>query len=87
MIRRPPRATRVRASAASEVYKRQVSTQSTWGSEFTSTSPSTNNPEAPHKVCRIVRQVHLTMGLDMFVRISWNFLQVIGQSLTSTPRR
>eukprot|EP01102_Stenamoeba_stenopodia_P015791 TRINITY_DN543_c0_g1_i2.p1 TRINITY_DN543_c0_g1~~TRINITY_DN543_c0_g1_i2.p1 ORF type:complete len:102 (-),score=14.15 TRINITY_DN543_c0_g1_i2:131-436(-) len=29
MIRRPPRSTRVRSSAASDVYKRQVSTQST----------------------------------------------------------
>eukprot|EP01102_Stenamoeba_stenopodia_P007121 TRINITY_DN1988_c0_g1_i1.p1 TRINITY_DN1988_c0_g1~~TRINITY_DN1988_c0_g1_i1.p1 ORF type:complete len:185 (-),score=29.04 TRINITY_DN1988_c0_g1_i1:112-666(-) len=33
MIRRPPRSTRVRSSAASDVYKRQVSTQST-GSSF-----------------------------------------------------
>eukprot|EP01017_Pseudomicrothorax_dubius_P024219 TRINITY_DN2577_c0_g2_i2.p1 TRINITY_DN2577_c0_g2~~TRINITY_DN2577_c0_g2_i2.p1 ORF type:complete len:109 (-),score=46.16 TRINITY_DN2577_c0_g2_i2:416-742(-) len=32
MIRRPPRSTQSRSSAASDVYKRQVSTQSTWGS-------------------------------------------------------
>eukprot|EP01015_Nassula_variabilis_P002186 TRINITY_DN11194_c0_g1_i1.p2 TRINITY_DN11194_c0_g1~~TRINITY_DN11194_c0_g1_i1.p2 ORF type:complete len:101 (+),score=45.17 TRINITY_DN11194_c0_g1_i1:1-303(+) len=31
MIRRPPRSTQSRSSAASDVYKRQVSTQSTWG--------------------------------------------------------
>eukprot|EP00826_Nyctotherus_ovalis_P044513 TRINITY_DN4808_c0_g1_i13.p1 TRINITY_DN4808_c0_g1~~TRINITY_DN4808_c0_g1_i13.p1 ORF type:complete len:125 (+),score=25.75 TRINITY_DN4808_c0_g1_i13:25-375(+) len=31
MIRRPPRSTRKESSAASDVYKRQVSTQSTWG--------------------------------------------------------
>eukprot|EP00826_Nyctotherus_ovalis_P054210 TRINITY_DN7086_c0_g4_i1.p1 TRINITY_DN7086_c0_g4~~TRINITY_DN7086_c0_g4_i1.p1 ORF type:complete len:231 (-),score=65.24 TRINITY_DN7086_c0_g4_i1:54-722(-) len=30
MIRRPPRSTRKESSAASDVYKRQVSTQSTW---------------------------------------------------------
>eukprot|EP01017_Pseudomicrothorax_dubius_P022331 TRINITY_DN2413_c0_g1_i3.p1 TRINITY_DN2413_c0_g1~~TRINITY_DN2413_c0_g1_i3.p1 ORF type:complete len:114 (-),score=43.91 TRINITY_DN2413_c0_g1_i3:149-490(-) len=30
MIRRPPRSTQSRSSAASDVYKRQVSTQSTW---------------------------------------------------------
>eukprot|EP00827_Trimyema_finlayi_P005440 TRINITY_DN5790_c0_g1_i1.p2 TRINITY_DN5790_c0_g1~~TRINITY_DN5790_c0_g1_i1.p2 ORF type:complete len:138 (+),score=82.14 TRINITY_DN5790_c0_g1_i1:2-415(+) len=30
MIRRPPRSTQGRSSAASDVYKRQVSTQSTW---------------------------------------------------------
>eukprot|EP00831_Metopus_contortus_P003625 TRINITY_DN1133_c0_g1_i5.p1 TRINITY_DN1133_c0_g1~~TRINITY_DN1133_c0_g1_i5.p1 ORF type:complete len:599 (+),score=81.24 TRINITY_DN1133_c0_g1_i5:118-1914(+) len=32
MIRRPPRSTQGVSSAASDVYKRQVSTQSTWGS-------------------------------------------------------
>eukprot|EP00831_Metopus_contortus_P020493 TRINITY_DN19032_c0_g1_i4.p2 TRINITY_DN19032_c0_g1~~TRINITY_DN19032_c0_g1_i4.p2 ORF type:complete len:124 (-),score=33.12 TRINITY_DN19032_c0_g1_i4:112-483(-) len=31
MIRRPPRSTQGVSSAASDVYKRQVSTQSTWG--------------------------------------------------------
>eukprot|EP00825_Cyclidium_porcatum_P024490 TRINITY_DN268_c0_g1_i6.p1 TRINITY_DN268_c0_g1~~TRINITY_DN268_c0_g1_i6.p1 ORF type:complete len:203 (-),score=71.09 TRINITY_DN268_c0_g1_i6:146-754(-) len=31
MIRRPPRSTHCISSAASDVYKRQVSTQSTWG--------------------------------------------------------
>eukprot|EP00826_Nyctotherus_ovalis_P037963 TRINITY_DN3511_c0_g1_i4.p1 TRINITY_DN3511_c0_g1~~TRINITY_DN3511_c0_g1_i4.p1 ORF type:complete len:169 (+),score=46.63 TRINITY_DN3511_c0_g1_i4:24-509(+) len=31
MIRRPPRSTLSSSSAASDVYKRQVSTQSTWG--------------------------------------------------------
>eukprot|EP00826_Nyctotherus_ovalis_P020394 TRINITY_DN163_c0_g1_i10.p1 TRINITY_DN163_c0_g1~~TRINITY_DN163_c0_g1_i10.p1 ORF type:complete len:147 (+),score=33.30 TRINITY_DN163_c0_g1_i10:32-442(+) len=31
MIRRPPRSTPLYSSAASDVYKRQVSTQSTWG--------------------------------------------------------
>eukprot|EP00826_Nyctotherus_ovalis_P057648 TRINITY_DN7890_c0_g1_i5.p1 TRINITY_DN7890_c0_g1~~TRINITY_DN7890_c0_g1_i5.p1 ORF type:complete len:106 (+),score=39.98 TRINITY_DN7890_c0_g1_i5:26-319(+) len=30
MIRRPPRSTPLYSSAASDVYKRQVSTQSTW---------------------------------------------------------
>eukprot|EP00825_Cyclidium_porcatum_P007042 TRINITY_DN1351_c1_g2_i4.p2 TRINITY_DN1351_c1_g2~~TRINITY_DN1351_c1_g2_i4.p2 ORF type:complete len:105 (-),score=24.87 TRINITY_DN1351_c1_g2_i4:431-745(-) len=30
MIRRPPRSTHCISSAASDVYKRQVSTQSTW---------------------------------------------------------
>eukprot|EP01017_Pseudomicrothorax_dubius_P017122 TRINITY_DN19448_c0_g1_i1.p1 TRINITY_DN19448_c0_g1~~TRINITY_DN19448_c0_g1_i1.p1 ORF type:complete len:264 (+),score=110.71 TRINITY_DN19448_c0_g1_i1:53-844(+) len=34
MIRRPPRSTQSRSSAASDVYKRQVSTQSTWGKRF-----------------------------------------------------
>eukprot|EP01015_Nassula_variabilis_P023137 TRINITY_DN430_c0_g1_i8.p2 TRINITY_DN430_c0_g1~~TRINITY_DN430_c0_g1_i8.p2 ORF type:complete len:163 (-),score=50.77 TRINITY_DN430_c0_g1_i8:131-619(-) len=34
MIRRPPRSTQSRSSAASDVYKRQVSTQSTWGIQF-----------------------------------------------------
>eukprot|EP00831_Metopus_contortus_P040752 TRINITY_DN31934_c0_g1_i1.p2 TRINITY_DN31934_c0_g1~~TRINITY_DN31934_c0_g1_i1.p2 ORF type:complete len:109 (-),score=37.71 TRINITY_DN31934_c0_g1_i1:78-404(-) len=33
MIRRPPRSTQGVSSAASDVYKRQVSTQSTWGME------------------------------------------------------
>eukprot|EP00825_Cyclidium_porcatum_P020637 TRINITY_DN232_c0_g1_i8.p1 TRINITY_DN232_c0_g1~~TRINITY_DN232_c0_g1_i8.p1 ORF type:complete len:126 (+),score=52.25 TRINITY_DN232_c0_g1_i8:2-379(+) len=33
MIRRPPRSTHCISSAASDVYKRQVSTQSTWGKE------------------------------------------------------
>eukprot|EP01015_Nassula_variabilis_P025860 TRINITY_DN50_c0_g1_i11.p1 TRINITY_DN50_c0_g1~~TRINITY_DN50_c0_g1_i11.p1 ORF type:complete len:243 (+),score=99.35 TRINITY_DN50_c0_g1_i11:97-825(+) len=33
MRRRPPRSTQSRSSAASDVYKRQVSTQSTWGSK------------------------------------------------------
>eukprot|EP00831_Metopus_contortus_P032295 TRINITY_DN26125_c0_g1_i1.p1 TRINITY_DN26125_c0_g1~~TRINITY_DN26125_c0_g1_i1.p1 ORF type:complete len:222 (+),score=60.51 TRINITY_DN26125_c0_g1_i1:118-783(+) len=33
MIRRPPRSTQGVSSAASDVYKRQVSTQSTWGEE------------------------------------------------------
>eukprot|EP00825_Cyclidium_porcatum_P015253 TRINITY_DN18500_c0_g1_i1.p3 TRINITY_DN18500_c0_g1~~TRINITY_DN18500_c0_g1_i1.p3 ORF type:complete len:100 (-),score=38.95 TRINITY_DN18500_c0_g1_i1:170-469(-) len=32
MIRRPPRSTHCISSAASDVYKRQVSTQSTWDS-------------------------------------------------------
>eukprot|EP00831_Metopus_contortus_P014941 TRINITY_DN1619_c0_g2_i2.p4 TRINITY_DN1619_c0_g2~~TRINITY_DN1619_c0_g2_i2.p4 ORF type:complete len:121 (-),score=17.56 TRINITY_DN1619_c0_g2_i2:569-931(-) len=32
-IRRPPRSTQGVSSAASDVYKRQVSTQSTWGNE------------------------------------------------------
>eukprot|EP00825_Cyclidium_porcatum_P033906 TRINITY_DN35816_c0_g1_i2.p3 TRINITY_DN35816_c0_g1~~TRINITY_DN35816_c0_g1_i2.p3 ORF type:complete len:100 (+),score=35.64 TRINITY_DN35816_c0_g1_i2:145-444(+) len=38
MIRRPPRSTHCISSAASDVYKRQVSTQSTWepkGQAFT----------------------------------------------------
>eukprot|EP00831_Metopus_contortus_P000295 TRINITY_DN1010_c0_g1_i1.p1 TRINITY_DN1010_c0_g1~~TRINITY_DN1010_c0_g1_i1.p1 ORF type:complete len:425 (+),score=82.62 TRINITY_DN1010_c0_g1_i1:109-1383(+) len=34
MIRRPPRSTQGVSSAASDVYKRQVSTQSTWGPIF-----------------------------------------------------
>eukprot|EP00831_Metopus_contortus_P033378 TRINITY_DN26762_c0_g1_i1.p1 TRINITY_DN26762_c0_g1~~TRINITY_DN26762_c0_g1_i1.p1 ORF type:complete len:194 (+),score=34.73 TRINITY_DN26762_c0_g1_i1:121-702(+) len=34
MIRRPPRSTQGVSSAASDVYKRQVSTQSTWGCEY-----------------------------------------------------
>eukprot|EP00831_Metopus_contortus_P026567 TRINITY_DN22578_c0_g1_i2.p1 TRINITY_DN22578_c0_g1~~TRINITY_DN22578_c0_g1_i2.p1 ORF type:complete len:179 (-),score=23.05 TRINITY_DN22578_c0_g1_i2:229-765(-) len=34
MIRRPPRSTQGVSSAASDVYKRQVSTQSTWVSEL-----------------------------------------------------
>eukprot|EP00825_Cyclidium_porcatum_P046421 TRINITY_DN728_c0_g1_i1.p1 TRINITY_DN728_c0_g1~~TRINITY_DN728_c0_g1_i1.p1 ORF type:complete len:308 (-),score=92.55 TRINITY_DN728_c0_g1_i1:173-1096(-) len=34
MIRRPPRSTHCISSAASDVYKRQVSTQSTWGNKF-----------------------------------------------------
>eukprot|EP00657_Telonema_sp_P-1_P006823 TRINITY_DN2626_c0_g1_i1.p1 TRINITY_DN2626_c0_g1~~TRINITY_DN2626_c0_g1_i1.p1 ORF type:complete len:268 (-),score=61.36 TRINITY_DN2626_c0_g1_i1:298-1101(-) len=34
MIRRPPRSTQSRSSAASDVYKRQVSTQSTGGQDF-----------------------------------------------------
>eukprot|EP00825_Cyclidium_porcatum_P006114 TRINITY_DN12_c0_g1_i6.p1 TRINITY_DN12_c0_g1~~TRINITY_DN12_c0_g1_i6.p1 ORF type:complete len:222 (-),score=44.34 TRINITY_DN12_c0_g1_i6:252-917(-) len=34
MIRRPPRSTHCISSAASDVYKRQVSTQSTWGIYF-----------------------------------------------------
>eukprot|EP00825_Cyclidium_porcatum_P042745 TRINITY_DN5913_c0_g1_i2.p1 TRINITY_DN5913_c0_g1~~TRINITY_DN5913_c0_g1_i2.p1 ORF type:complete len:339 (-),score=80.54 TRINITY_DN5913_c0_g1_i2:158-1174(-) len=34
MIRRPPRSTHCISSAASDVYKRQVSTQSTWGQIF-----------------------------------------------------
>eukprot|EP00825_Cyclidium_porcatum_P001480 TRINITY_DN1067_c0_g1_i1.p3 TRINITY_DN1067_c0_g1~~TRINITY_DN1067_c0_g1_i1.p3 ORF type:complete len:179 (+),score=25.92 TRINITY_DN1067_c0_g1_i1:78-614(+) len=33
MIRRPPRSTHCISSAASDVYKRQVSTQSTWDDE------------------------------------------------------
>eukprot|EP00831_Metopus_contortus_P010943 TRINITY_DN14300_c0_g1_i3.p1 TRINITY_DN14300_c0_g1~~TRINITY_DN14300_c0_g1_i3.p1 ORF type:complete len:147 (+),score=35.28 TRINITY_DN14300_c0_g1_i3:126-566(+) len=33
MIRRPPRSTQGVSSAASDVYKRQVSTQSTWGKQ------------------------------------------------------
>eukprot|EP00831_Metopus_contortus_P023409 TRINITY_DN20657_c0_g1_i1.p1 TRINITY_DN20657_c0_g1~~TRINITY_DN20657_c0_g1_i1.p1 ORF type:complete len:187 (+),score=27.66 TRINITY_DN20657_c0_g1_i1:89-649(+) len=33
MIRRPPRSTQGVSSAASDVYKRQVSTQSTWAAE------------------------------------------------------
>eukprot|EP00831_Metopus_contortus_P070042 TRINITY_DN6329_c0_g1_i1.p1 TRINITY_DN6329_c0_g1~~TRINITY_DN6329_c0_g1_i1.p1 ORF type:complete len:231 (+),score=44.75 TRINITY_DN6329_c0_g1_i1:119-811(+) len=33
MIRRPPRSTQGVSSAASDVYKRQVSTQSTWGEQ------------------------------------------------------
>eukprot|EP00825_Cyclidium_porcatum_P017280 TRINITY_DN20026_c0_g1_i2.p5 TRINITY_DN20026_c0_g1~~TRINITY_DN20026_c0_g1_i2.p5 ORF type:complete len:102 (-),score=35.55 TRINITY_DN20026_c0_g1_i2:644-949(-) len=33
MIRRPPRSTHCISSAASDVYKRQVSTQSTWGQQ------------------------------------------------------
>eukprot|EP00825_Cyclidium_porcatum_P035149 TRINITY_DN3686_c0_g1_i2.p4 TRINITY_DN3686_c0_g1~~TRINITY_DN3686_c0_g1_i2.p4 ORF type:complete len:120 (+),score=38.29 TRINITY_DN3686_c0_g1_i2:106-465(+) len=33
MIRRPPRSTHCISSAASDVYKRQVSTQSTWEGE------------------------------------------------------
>eukprot|EP00825_Cyclidium_porcatum_P026548 TRINITY_DN28557_c0_g1_i1.p1 TRINITY_DN28557_c0_g1~~TRINITY_DN28557_c0_g1_i1.p1 ORF type:complete len:174 (-),score=46.20 TRINITY_DN28557_c0_g1_i1:122-643(-) len=36
MIRRPPRSTHCISSAASDVYKRQVSTQSTWGNLVTS---------------------------------------------------
>eukprot|EP00831_Metopus_contortus_P072375 TRINITY_DN66053_c0_g1_i1.p1 TRINITY_DN66053_c0_g1~~TRINITY_DN66053_c0_g1_i1.p1 ORF type:complete len:216 (-),score=46.88 TRINITY_DN66053_c0_g1_i1:130-777(-) len=36
MIRRPPRSTQGVSSAASDVYKRQVSTQSTWGADKTS---------------------------------------------------
>eukprot|EP00825_Cyclidium_porcatum_P004886 TRINITY_DN12320_c0_g1_i2.p3 TRINITY_DN12320_c0_g1~~TRINITY_DN12320_c0_g1_i2.p3 ORF type:complete len:102 (-),score=35.79 TRINITY_DN12320_c0_g1_i2:381-686(-) len=34
MIRRPPRSTHCISSAASDVYKRQVSTQSTWGDNY-----------------------------------------------------
>eukprot|EP00825_Cyclidium_porcatum_P010044 TRINITY_DN15145_c0_g1_i1.p1 TRINITY_DN15145_c0_g1~~TRINITY_DN15145_c0_g1_i1.p1 ORF type:complete len:385 (+),score=48.91 TRINITY_DN15145_c0_g1_i1:143-1297(+) len=34
MIRRPPRSTHCISSAASDVYKRQVSTQSTWGKQL-----------------------------------------------------
>eukprot|EP00831_Metopus_contortus_P005270 TRINITY_DN11986_c0_g1_i3.p1 TRINITY_DN11986_c0_g1~~TRINITY_DN11986_c0_g1_i3.p1 ORF type:complete len:181 (-),score=38.51 TRINITY_DN11986_c0_g1_i3:74-616(-) len=36
MIRRPPRSTQGVSSAASDVYKRQVSTQSTWDDEIIS---------------------------------------------------
>eukprot|EP00831_Metopus_contortus_P006842 TRINITY_DN12619_c0_g1_i5.p2 TRINITY_DN12619_c0_g1~~TRINITY_DN12619_c0_g1_i5.p2 ORF type:complete len:138 (-),score=36.36 TRINITY_DN12619_c0_g1_i5:28-441(-) len=35
MIRRPPRSTQGVSSAASDVYKRQVSTQSTWETGYT----------------------------------------------------
>eukprot|EP00825_Cyclidium_porcatum_P016495 TRINITY_DN19501_c0_g1_i1.p3 TRINITY_DN19501_c0_g1~~TRINITY_DN19501_c0_g1_i1.p3 ORF type:complete len:137 (+),score=29.82 TRINITY_DN19501_c0_g1_i1:94-504(+) len=34
MIRRPPRSTHCISSAASDVYKRQVSTQSTWENSY-----------------------------------------------------
>eukprot|EP00826_Nyctotherus_ovalis_P065105 TRINITY_DN9561_c0_g3_i6.p1 TRINITY_DN9561_c0_g3~~TRINITY_DN9561_c0_g3_i6.p1 ORF type:complete len:124 (-),score=30.49 TRINITY_DN9561_c0_g3_i6:1035-1382(-) len=40
MIRRPPRSTPLYSSAASDVYKRQVSTQSTWGEDETSCNSS-----------------------------------------------
>eukprot|EP00831_Metopus_contortus_P047288 TRINITY_DN3811_c0_g1_i14.p3 TRINITY_DN3811_c0_g1~~TRINITY_DN3811_c0_g1_i14.p3 ORF type:complete len:181 (-),score=17.41 TRINITY_DN3811_c0_g1_i14:1309-1851(-) len=39
MIRRPPRSTQGVSSAASDVYKRQVSTQSTWAVVLLATAP------------------------------------------------
>eukprot|EP00831_Metopus_contortus_P033078 TRINITY_DN26573_c0_g1_i2.p1 TRINITY_DN26573_c0_g1~~TRINITY_DN26573_c0_g1_i2.p1 ORF type:complete len:110 (+),score=23.30 TRINITY_DN26573_c0_g1_i2:111-440(+) len=40
MIRRPPRSTQGVSSAASDVYKRQVSTQSTWDMKIENTGYS-----------------------------------------------
>eukprot|EP00825_Cyclidium_porcatum_P013780 TRINITY_DN1729_c0_g1_i14.p2 TRINITY_DN1729_c0_g1~~TRINITY_DN1729_c0_g1_i14.p2 ORF type:complete len:102 (+),score=40.01 TRINITY_DN1729_c0_g1_i14:93-398(+) len=41
MIRRPPRSTHCISSAASDVYKRQVSTQSTWEMQIEKLSEAT----------------------------------------------
>eukprot|EP00826_Nyctotherus_ovalis_P037480 TRINITY_DN3417_c0_g2_i9.p1 TRINITY_DN3417_c0_g2~~TRINITY_DN3417_c0_g2_i9.p1 ORF type:complete len:164 (+),score=42.34 TRINITY_DN3417_c0_g2_i9:24-494(+) len=50
MIRRPPRSTHCISSAASDVYKRQVSTQSTWEAVVSTQStwaPKPQNPKTP----------------------------------------
>eukprot|EP00825_Cyclidium_porcatum_P023005 TRINITY_DN252_c0_g1_i7.p2 TRINITY_DN252_c0_g1~~TRINITY_DN252_c0_g1_i7.p2 ORF type:complete len:143 (-),score=36.00 TRINITY_DN252_c0_g1_i7:135-563(-) len=49
MIRRPPRSTHCISSAASDVYKRQVSTQSTWAFERTKES---FQGESPYRICQ-----------------------------------
>eukprot|EP00831_Metopus_contortus_P085041 TRINITY_DN9792_c0_g1_i1.p1 TRINITY_DN9792_c0_g1~~TRINITY_DN9792_c0_g1_i1.p1 ORF type:complete len:277 (-),score=27.24 TRINITY_DN9792_c0_g1_i1:6-836(-) len=49
MIRRPPRSTQGVSSAASDVYKRQVSTQSTWDYSMVSKVSITGNCSIPAK--------------------------------------
>eukprot|EP00657_Telonema_sp_P-1_P009447 TRINITY_DN3641_c0_g1_i3.p1 TRINITY_DN3641_c0_g1~~TRINITY_DN3641_c0_g1_i3.p1 ORF type:complete len:100 (+),score=44.16 TRINITY_DN3641_c0_g1_i3:140-439(+) len=49
MIRRPPRSTQSRSSAASDVYKRQVSTQSTGGAPL-QRSAHAKHPDQNEKV-------------------------------------
>eukprot|EP00828_Plagiopyla_frontata_P047061 TRINITY_DN859_c0_g1_i1.p1 TRINITY_DN859_c0_g1~~TRINITY_DN859_c0_g1_i1.p1 ORF type:complete len:258 (-),score=59.78 TRINITY_DN859_c0_g1_i1:109-882(-) len=57
MIRRPPRSTLSSSSAASDVYKRQVSTQSTWGIKiynfFFNQQQTQNMQTAPIKATKL----------------------------------
>eukprot|EP00825_Cyclidium_porcatum_P039384 TRINITY_DN4760_c0_g1_i4.p1 TRINITY_DN4760_c0_g1~~TRINITY_DN4760_c0_g1_i4.p1 ORF type:complete len:383 (-),score=93.00 TRINITY_DN4760_c0_g1_i4:142-1290(-) len=55
MIRRPPRSTHCISSAASDVYKRQVSTQSTWG-EFLETFELHHNLKCGMRDQRVTKQ-------------------------------
>eukprot|EP00825_Cyclidium_porcatum_P007656 TRINITY_DN13840_c0_g1_i1.p3 TRINITY_DN13840_c0_g1~~TRINITY_DN13840_c0_g1_i1.p3 ORF type:complete len:180 (-),score=18.68 TRINITY_DN13840_c0_g1_i1:475-1014(-) len=59
MIRRPPRSTHCISSAASDVYKRQVSTQSTWAKIVDS------------KMQRLYNFVHLQAQIIISLLISW----------------
>eukprot|EP01102_Stenamoeba_stenopodia_P008632 TRINITY_DN2507_c0_g2_i1.p1 TRINITY_DN2507_c0_g2~~TRINITY_DN2507_c0_g2_i1.p1 ORF type:complete len:511 (+),score=128.17 TRINITY_DN2507_c0_g2_i1:3-1535(+) len=54
MIRRPPRSTRVRSSAASDVYKRQIDHSSTYIKE----NPSVSNPSV-NQISNQISSIHL----------------------------
>eukprot|EP00831_Metopus_contortus_P001181 TRINITY_DN10423_c0_g1_i1.p1 TRINITY_DN10423_c0_g1~~TRINITY_DN10423_c0_g1_i1.p1 ORF type:complete len:116 (-),score=39.68 TRINITY_DN10423_c0_g1_i1:120-467(-) len=56
MIRRPPRSTQGVSSAASDVYKRQVSTQSTWERKNFETLEAKNGVEALKIAQTLLRQ-------------------------------
>eukprot|EP00825_Cyclidium_porcatum_P015863 TRINITY_DN19109_c0_g1_i2.p2 TRINITY_DN19109_c0_g1~~TRINITY_DN19109_c0_g1_i2.p2 ORF type:complete len:279 (+),score=21.37 TRINITY_DN19109_c0_g1_i2:134-970(+) len=58
MIRRPPRSTHCISSAASDVYKRQVSTQSTWGSR------GKGDFFAHRQIARIIGKTSASVGVD-----------------------
>eukprot|EP00825_Cyclidium_porcatum_P024096 TRINITY_DN2662_c0_g1_i5.p1 TRINITY_DN2662_c0_g1~~TRINITY_DN2662_c0_g1_i5.p1 ORF type:complete len:137 (+),score=28.70 TRINITY_DN2662_c0_g1_i5:10-420(+) len=53
MIRRPPRSTHCISSAASDVYKRQVSTQSTWGQLAQLVEQRIENPRVRGSIPRL----------------------------------
>eukprot|EP00831_Metopus_contortus_P041355 TRINITY_DN3244_c0_g2_i2.p1 TRINITY_DN3244_c0_g2~~TRINITY_DN3244_c0_g2_i2.p1 ORF type:complete len:259 (-),score=52.18 TRINITY_DN3244_c0_g2_i2:186-962(-) len=57
MIRRPPRSTQGVSSAASDVYKRQVSTQSTWVARGTAFFPE----KSFHKISTLAKDLILKM--------------------------
>eukprot|EP00825_Cyclidium_porcatum_P024095 TRINITY_DN2662_c0_g1_i2.p1 TRINITY_DN2662_c0_g1~~TRINITY_DN2662_c0_g1_i2.p1 ORF type:complete len:135 (+),score=20.06 TRINITY_DN2662_c0_g1_i2:10-414(+) len=83
MIRRPPRSTHCISSAASDVYKRQVSTQSTWvpvgwvgssvgrAADFNPLVPSSNlgRPTSLHRERR--GKVEMKKGKIREVRKRW----------------
>eukprot|EP00825_Cyclidium_porcatum_P018439 TRINITY_DN21021_c0_g1_i1.p2 TRINITY_DN21021_c0_g1~~TRINITY_DN21021_c0_g1_i1.p2 ORF type:complete len:155 (+),score=42.92 TRINITY_DN21021_c0_g1_i1:134-598(+) len=68
MIRRPPRSTHCISSAASDVYKRQVSTQSTWVKDKANFDILDLNPLQNHVKKAFVPAFFIAANQDSFIQ-------------------
>eukprot|EP00831_Metopus_contortus_P014441 TRINITY_DN1597_c0_g1_i1.p2 TRINITY_DN1597_c0_g1~~TRINITY_DN1597_c0_g1_i1.p2 ORF type:complete len:139 (-),score=30.23 TRINITY_DN1597_c0_g1_i1:569-985(-) len=100
MIRRPPRSTQGVSSAASDVYKRQVSTQSTWGKQQMKrlSDDSSRNIKEENCLCYPLEEDGLlpwTQDEDFFLqkeisgnrRVSWRTLSIRFNKKFASSRR
>eukprot|EP00825_Cyclidium_porcatum_P038087 TRINITY_DN4344_c0_g1_i2.p2 TRINITY_DN4344_c0_g1~~TRINITY_DN4344_c0_g1_i2.p2 ORF type:complete len:101 (+),score=42.04 TRINITY_DN4344_c0_g1_i2:106-408(+) len=86
MIRRPPRSTHCISSAASDVYKRQVSTQSTWDHKSYLLFKTEKNEKASRiyaQLIQIYQYFQKKNSKNIFIQI--NYINYWGCLLYTSP--